>query len=83
MNPACSLTFCKIISLGAYCESPGQSFDGQPCEYEHSTCGGYVKECHGRSVKFPSSRIYCVLTVGCYERTEGQASVSRISLPII
>ena len=39
------------ISLGAYCESLCQSYDGQLCEYEHATCGGYVQDCHGLSVK--------------------------------
>jgi len=35
-------------TLGAFCESPGQPYNGQPCETEHSTCGGKVQECHGR-----------------------------------
>ncbi|KAG9312567.1 Neutral/alkaline nonlysosomal ceramidase [Chiua virens] len=39
-------------TLGAYCESPGQPYDGQECEYEHSTCGGYAQDCHGRGPGF-------------------------------
>ncbi|KAF8959977.1 Neutral/alkaline nonlysosomal ceramidase [Flammula alnicola] len=39
-------------TLGAFCESPGQPFDGQPCEADHSTCGGTVQNCHGRGPGF-------------------------------
>ncbi|KAN0078212.1 Neutral/alkaline nonlysosomal ceramidase [Tylopilus felleus] len=39
-------------TLGAYCESPGQHYNGQLCEHEHATCGGYVKNCHGRGPGF-------------------------------
>jgi neutral ceramidase len=37
---------------GAFCESPGQPWDGQPCEADHSTCGGTVEDCHGRGPGF-------------------------------
>ena len=46
------LTFPSYSSLGAYCESPGEEWDGQPCEFEHSTCGNKTEDCHGRCV-FP------------------------------
>ncbi|KAF8911673.1 Neutral/alkaline nonlysosomal ceramidase [Gymnopilus junonius] len=39
-------------TLGAFCESPGQPFDGQACEADHSTCGGTVEDCHGRGPGF-------------------------------
>ncbi|KAF8623397.1 hypothetical protein AX17_007435 [Amanita inopinata Kibby_2008] len=39
-------------TLGAFCESPGQDYDGQPCEADHSTCGGKVQDCHGRGPGF-------------------------------
>jgi neutral ceramidase len=39
-------------TLGAFCESPGQSYDGEPCEADHSTCGGTVEDCHGRGPGF-------------------------------
>ncbi|PFH50435.1 hypothetical protein AMATHDRAFT_60966 [Amanita thiersii Skay4041] len=39
-------------TLGAFCESPGKDFDGQPCEDEHSTCGGATEDCHGRGPGF-------------------------------
>jgi len=35
-------------TLGAFCESPGQPYDGLPCEPNHSTCGNSSLECHGR-----------------------------------
>ncbi|KAK7471947.1 hypothetical protein VKT23_000053 [Stygiomarasmius scandens] len=39
-------------TLGAFCESPGEEWDGQPCDFEHSTCGGTVQDCHGRGPGF-------------------------------
>jgi neutral ceramidase len=39
-------------TLGAFCESPGESFDGQPCDFETSTCGGTAEACHGRGPAF-------------------------------
>jgi neutral ceramidase len=39
-------------SLGAFCESPGQPFDGMPCQANTSTCGGTVEQCHGRGPGF-------------------------------
>jgi hypothetical protein len=52
----------QTVSLGAYCESPGRSYDGQFCEYEHATCGGYAQDCHGRSVKSaPHACVVCLL----------------------
>ncbi|KAH8831641.1 ceramidase [Flagelloscypha sp. PMI_526] len=37
---------------GAYCYAPGKDYDGQPCEADHSTCGGSATECHGRGPAF-------------------------------
>ncbi|KAJ7848777.1 Neutral/alkaline nonlysosomal ceramidase [Mycena leptocephala] len=39
-------------TLGAFCESPGQPFDGMPCQANTSTCGGTVADCHGRGPGF-------------------------------
>ncbi|PIL32954.1 hypothetical protein GSI_05072 [Ganoderma sinense ZZ0214-1] len=39
-------------TLGAFCESPGQPWDGQACEFEHSTCGNKTEDCHGRGPGF-------------------------------
>ncbi|KAH8097107.1 Neutral/alkaline nonlysosomal ceramidase [Cristinia sonorae] len=40
---------------GAFCESPGQPWDGLPCEFEHSTCGNKTQDCHGRGPGFRTS----------------------------
>ncbi len=47
-----------LYSDGAFCESPGQPWDGQPCEFEHSTCGNTTQDCHGRYVLHWYSSIY-------------------------
>ncbi|KAJ7039381.1 Neutral/alkaline nonlysosomal ceramidase [Mycena alexandri] len=39
-------------TLGAFCESPGEPYDGQPCQANSSTCGGTVEQCHGRGPGF-------------------------------
>ncbi|KAJ7200981.1 Neutral/alkaline nonlysosomal ceramidase [Mycena rebaudengoi] len=39
-------------TLGAFCESPGQPWHGQPCQANTSTCGGTVADCHGRGPGF-------------------------------
>lgn len=38
--------------LGAFCESPGKDYDGLACDFNHSTCGGTVEDCHGRGPGF-------------------------------
>lgn len=45
-------SFASPSSLGAFCESPGEPWDGLPCEAEHSTCGNKTEDCHGRCVLF-------------------------------
>ncbi|KAJ3559863.1 hypothetical protein NM688_g75 [Phlebia brevispora] len=42
-------------TLGAFCESPGEPYDGQPCDFEHSTCGNRTEDCHGRGPGFTIS----------------------------
>lgn len=37
---------------GAFCESPGEPWNGQPCEFDHSTCGNKTQDCHGRGPGF-------------------------------
>ncbi|CAK5272171.1 unnamed protein product [Mycena citricolor] len=39
-------------TLGAFCESPGKPYDGQPCVANSSTCGGRTEDCHGRGPAF-------------------------------
>ncbi|KAA1470483.1 Neutral/alkaline nonlysosomal ceramidase [Dentipellis sp. KUC8613] len=42
-------------TLGAFCESPGQPYDGQACDFNSSTCGGTAEDCHGRGPGFRTS----------------------------
>jgi neutral ceramidase len=42
-------------TLGAFCESPGQPWDGQPCDFKTSTCGNATQDCHGRGPGFQIS----------------------------
>ncbi|TFY57319.1 hypothetical protein EVG20_g8593, partial [Dentipellis fragilis] len=42
-------------TLGAFCESPGESYDGQACDFNSSTCGGTAEDCHGRGPGFRTS----------------------------
>ncbi|ESK90041.1 neutral ceramidase precursor [Moniliophthora roreri MCA 2997] len=39
-------------TLGAFCESPGKPYDGMPCTFNQSTCGGTAQDCHGRGPGF-------------------------------
>ncbi|CCM06034.1 uncharacterized protein FIBRA_08280 [Fibroporia radiculosa] len=39
-------------TLGAVCESPGNPWDGQVCDFEHSTCGNRTEDCRGRGPGF-------------------------------
>ncbi len=49
--PVCAYVLrSRSLSLGAFCESPGEPWDGQPCEFVHSTCGNKTEDCHGRCV---------------------------------
>ena len=68
--------------LGAFCESPGKSYDGMPCDFNSSTCGGTVEDCHGRYVDIRAlsslERLALTLT-----RAAGALDfASRISSPI-
>ena len=37
-------------TLGPVCQSPGERYDGQPCDFETSACGGRTQDCIGRFV---------------------------------
>ncbi|KZT65421.1 Neutral/alkaline nonlysosomal ceramidase [Daedalea quercina L-15889] len=39
-------------TLGAVCQSPGKPWDGEPCDFEHSTCGNRTQDCRGRGPGF-------------------------------
>ncbi|KAJ7290538.1 Neutral/alkaline nonlysosomal ceramidase [Mycena rebaudengoi] len=45
-------------TLGAFCESPGEDYDGHPCTANSSTCGGRAQQCHGRGPGFASDAEY-------------------------
>ncbi|QRV98228.1 hypothetical protein RhiJN_26247 [Ceratobasidium sp. AG-Ba] len=45
----------SLHRLGAFCQSPGKAWDGQPCEYKRSTCGNRTEDCHGRGPGFQIS----------------------------
>ncbi|CAE6393441.1 unnamed protein product [Rhizoctonia solani] len=51
-------------TLGPYCESPGQPWDGEPCEYQRSTCGNRTQDCHGRGPGFRVSDFESNLIIG-------------------
>ena len=52
-------TVCPPVRVFEQCESLCQPCDGQLCECEHATCGGYVQDCHGQSMKLKP----CAFTV--------------------
>ncbi|THH07802.1 hypothetical protein EW145_g3130 [Phellinidium pouzarii] len=73
-------------TLGAFCESPGQPWDGQPCEFEHSTCGNTTEDCHGRGPGFRVSDFESNSIIGGLQfqgaETIMSASRSSISGPV-
>ncbi|KAG8961490.1 hypothetical protein FRC03_005332 [Tulasnella sp. 419] len=42
-------------TLGAFCESPGKPWHGQPCDFEKSTCGNRTQDCRGRGPGYQTS----------------------------
>lgn len=54
-------------TLGAFCQSPGKPYDGQPCEFYQSTCGGVTQECHGRGPGFRVSDFESNYLIGSYQ----------------
>ncbi|KAE9406821.1 Neutral/alkaline nonlysosomal ceramidase, partial [Gymnopus androsaceus JB14] len=51
-------------TLGAFCESPGEPYDGMPCAFNTSTCGGTVEDCHGRGPGFLISDFASNMIIG-------------------
>lgn len=54
-------------TLGAFCESPGKAWDGQPCDFYHSQCGNVTQDCHGRGPGFQVSDYYSNYLIGSYQ----------------
>ncbi|CAE6417784.1 unnamed protein product [Rhizoctonia solani] len=69
-------------SLGAYCESPGQPWDGQPCEYQKSTCGNKTQDCHGRGPGFRVSDFESNLIIGT-NQFNGAKTLMSSTLPSV
>ncbi|KAH7334765.1 Neutral/alkaline nonlysosomal ceramidase [Rhizoctonia solani] len=69
-------------TLGAYCESPGQPWDGQPCEYQKSTCGNKTQDCHGRGPGFRVSDFESNLIIGT-NQFNGAKTLMGSTLPSV
>ncbi|KAL5638356.1 hypothetical protein ACGC1H_005139 [Rhizoctonia solani] len=72
----------SVYSLGAYCESPGQPWDGQPCEYQKSTCGNKTQDCHGRGPGFRVSDFESNLIIGT-NQFNGAKTLMSSTLPSV
>ncbi|KAI0705267.1 Neutral/alkaline nonlysosomal ceramidase [Cerioporus squamosus] len=71
-------------TLGAFCESPGEAWDGQPCEFEHSTCGNKTQDCHGRGPGFRDSNLGFVSnTIIAQHQVDGARTLMAQSLPAV
>ncbi|KAL5531837.1 hypothetical protein ACEPAF_5400 [Sanghuangporus sanghuang] len=68
---------------GAFCESPGEPWDGQPCEFEHSTCGNKTEDCHGRGPGFRISDFGSNRIIGNLQFEAAQSIMSSPSLTSI
>lgn len=69
-------------TLGAYCESPGEAWDGQPCEYQKSTCGNKTEDCHGRGPGFRTSDFDSNLIIGT-NQFNGAKTLMSSTLPSV
>lgn len=66
-------------TLGAFCESPGKDYDGLACDFDHSTCGGTVQDCHGRGPGFRVSDFESNRIIG-EKQFEGARTIMEGSL---
>ncbi|KAI1782263.1 Neutral/alkaline nonlysosomal ceramidase [Ganoderma leucocontextum] len=69
-------------TLGAFCESPGEAWDGQPCEFVHSTCGNKTEDCHGRGPGFLISDFESNRIIGQHQ-VDAAASLMGQKLPAV
>ncbi|KAH9976114.1 Neutral/alkaline nonlysosomal ceramidase [Lactifluus volemus] len=74
-------------TLGAFCESPGKAWDGMPCEFYSSTCGGTSEDCHGRGPgfrvsDFESNRIIAQLQVDGARSLMNSNSLQSVTGPV-
>ncbi|KAI0250039.1 Neutral/alkaline nonlysosomal ceramidase [Lactifluus subvellereus] len=71
-------------TLDAFCESPGKPWDGKPCDFNSSTCGGTAKDCHGRGPgfrisDFESNRIIAQLQVDGARSLMGSSNLTPVT----
>ncbi|KAF8589515.1 Neutral/alkaline nonlysosomal ceramidase [Ramaria rubella] len=69
-------------TLGAFCESPGQPFDGQPCTFNTSTCGGTAQNCHGRGPGFRISDFESNFLIGQAQANGAQTVMNGTRTPV-
>ncbi|KAI8978173.1 Neutral/alkaline nonlysosomal ceramidase [Trametes punicea] len=69
-------------TLGAFCESPGQPWDGQPCDFDHSTCGNKTEDCHGRGPGFRISDFESDRIIAQYQVDGAKALMSQQLTPV-
>ncbi|OCH91072.1 Neutral/alkaline nonlysosomal ceramidase [Obba rivulosa] len=69
-------------TLGAFCESPGQPWDGQACDFDHSTCGNMTEDCHGRGPGFRISDFASNMIIAQYQVDGAQTLMSQTLAPV-
>lgn len=69
-------------TLGAFCESPGQPWDGQACDFNSSTCGGKNEDCHGRGPGFRISDFESNSIIGKAQADGAQAVMQGARVPV-
>ncbi|KII95439.1 hypothetical protein PLICRDRAFT_48400 [Plicaturopsis crispa FD-325 SS-3] len=67
---------------GAYCESPGEAWDGQLCEADHSTCGNKTEDCHGRGPGFRISDFESNSIIGQLQADAAKTLMSQTLSPV-
>ncbi|KIJ45376.1 hypothetical protein M422DRAFT_46823 [Sphaerobolus stellatus SS14] len=70
-------------TVGAFCESPGQPWDGQACDFNSSTCGGTNEDCHGRGPGFRVSDFESNLIIGQTQAQGAQGILNGQLTPVV
>jgi neutral ceramidase len=69
-------------TLGAFCESPGKPYDGLACDFNSSTCGGTVQDCHGRGPGFLISDYESNRIIGTYQYEAAKSVMGSSLVPV-
>ncbi|KAF8526003.1 Neutral/alkaline nonlysosomal ceramidase [Hysterangium stoloniferum] len=69
-------------TLGAFCESPGQPWNGLLCTFNTSTCGGAAQDCHGRGPGFRISDFESNFLIGKAQADGAQAVMNKKRVPV-